>query len=240
MNQKTTTMATSTDPIACELLKRISLQNRRPQPAYLSEADAVSIQEYSRSVYADRYVLDTVNLYWPGRLNRNHMYDLFAVHLPHNDSGKTRIDMLNFVTENKARYKMDCHTVLKMHELNLDTWSQWVVCFENGVDELAIYAMSDMVQVHTTILTKSKPWTTLHPDLPIQDTFQMLEICAIKLVYLGDDQYGILRTRPSSCTNPILVHAPVFPTPSPVPALEAPSQRDLETADTLLAYEEST
>ena len=162
------------------------------------------------------------------------MYDLFSSYLPHGDSGKTRIDMLDFVTDNKACYLMDCHTVLKMHELNLDSWAQRVVCFDNGADELAIYALSDLVQVHTTILTQTKPWTTLHPDLPLQDTFQMLEICDIKLVYLGKDQYGILRKRPSSCVNPILVHAPVFPSPSPLPALEAPSQRDLETADILL------
>ena len=162
------------------------------------------------------------------------MYDLFSEYLPHGDGGKTRIDMLEFMTENKACYLMDCHTVLKMHELNLDTWAQRVVCFDNGADELAIYALSDLVQVHTTILTKTKPWTTLHPDLPLQDTFQMLEICDINLVFLGNDQYGILRKRPSSCVNPILVNAPVFPTPSPVTALETPSQRELETADTLL------
>ena len=227
-------MATSTDSIAVELLKSISLQNRRPQLAYLSESDAVSVQEYSRSVFAERYVLDTVNLYWPGRLNRHHVYDLFLEYLTHGDSGKTRIDMLDFVTKNESRYLMDCHTVLKMHELNLDTWAQHVVCFENGADELAIYALSDLVQVHTTILMKTKPWTTLHPDLQLQDTFQMLEICDVNLVFLGNDQYGVLRKRPSNCVNPILINAPVFPTPSPLTSLETPSQRELETADTLL------
>ena len=225
----TTNMASdASNSMATELVKAFSLQKRRPQPPYLSESDAVSTQDFSKSTFAEKYVLDIVNLYWPGHLNRNHVFDLFSEFLPHGDSGKIRCDMISFVSDNRARYSMDCHTVLKMHELNLNAWACRMTYFENPADELAIYALSDLVNVHTVILTRTKPWTTLHPDTNLKDTEQMLEICDVKLVYLGSNQYGRLRKRPTECQNPILTSIPVFPVP------EAPSDRELETADALL------
>ena len=218
----------ASNSMATELVKAFSLQKRRPQPTYLSESDAVSIQDFTKSTFAERYVLDIMNLYWPGYLNRNHVFDLFAEHLPHGDSGKTRCDMINFVSENRERYSIDCHTVLKMHELNLNSWACRMTYFENGANELAIYVLSDLVNVHTVILTRTKPWTTLHPDTQLKDVEQMLEICDVTLVYLGSSQFGRLRRRPTECQNPILTSAPVFPVP------EAPSDRELETVDALL------
>ena len=46
--------ATSTS-MTTELVKAFASQNQRPQPTYLSETDAVSVQDFSRSPYAERY-----------------------------------------------------------------------------------------------------------------------------------------------------------------------------------------
>ena len=51
--------------------------------------------------------------------------------------------------------------------------------------------MSDMCGVHTCVVTKSKPWTT------VANTFQgtdidVLKLCQVKLVYLGNHKYGKL------------------------------------------------
>ena len=70
-------------------------------PAYLSESDATSIDEFMKSKLATRYVLDTKNLYWPGRVNRSHVFDLFAEFMLHREGDKTRLDMINFVADNK-------------------------------------------------------------------------------------------------------------------------------------------
>ena len=184
--------------------------------------------DYSRSSFAERYVLDTVNLYWPGRVNRSHVYDVFVEHMPHQDGCKTHLDMINYVSENRDRYEVDCHIVLKMHELNLNTWACKMSYYENGADELAIHAMSDMANVHTMILTHSKPWTTLDSAVQCVDIYQMIELCQVKLVYLENNEFSRLRKRPQNCTNPLLVNLSVFPSP------ETPSACELETADTLL------
>ena len=123
---------------------------------------------------------------------------------------------------------MDCHIVLKMHEVNLATWACRMSYYENGADELAIHAMSEMANVHTVILTRSKPWTTLDSAVQCSNIFQLIDLCAVKLVYLGNNEFGRLCKRPENCTNPIVVNLPVFPTP------ELPNASDLETAETLL------
>ena len=141
--------------MAQELLE--CLQTCKRIPNYLSPTDAVSVLDYSRSAFASRYVLDTVNLYWPGQVNRTHVYDAFAEFMHHKDSCKTRLDMINFVEENKASYGIDCHIVLKMHETNLNAWACKMSYYENGSDELALHALSELAKIHTVVLTASKP-----------------------------------------------------------------------------------
>ena len=214
--------------ITQELMEAVASQTRRRLPAYISPSDAISVVDYSRSTFAERYVLDTVNTYWPGRVNRSHVYDVFAEYMPHRDGCKTRLDMINYVSDNKDRYAVDCHIVLKMHELNLTSWACRMSYYENGADELVIHALSELANVHTVILTRSKPWTTLDSAVQCVDIFQMIELCDVKLVYLGNNEFGRLCRRPQNCTNPLVVNLPVFPSP------EVPSTRKLETAESLL------
>ena len=139
-------MAANTISIAEELLQSISLHQMRAIPAYLSETDSVTTWDFAKSELSEKYVLDTENLYWPGTVNRSHVFDIFAEFLPHRDSGKTRLDMINFVSENKERYQLDGHVVLKMHETNLNAWACKMTYWENSADELALYALSDLTK----------------------------------------------------------------------------------------------
>ena len=75
-------MAASRNLIAEELLQSISLHQMRAIQAYLSESDGTTIEEFATSELATKYVLDTQNLYWPGTVNRSHVFDLFAEFLP--------------------------------------------------------------------------------------------------------------------------------------------------------------
>ena len=200
----------------------------RAHPAYISESDAVDIRDFISSELAERYVLDTINLYWPGKVNSNHVFEIFSDFLEHEDAGKTRCDMVDFVKANKERYFMDGHTVLKMHETNLDAWANSMIYSTDMADELAIYALSDFTKKHTVIITNTKPWTTVHPDVTIVDTYQLLDMCDVKLIFLGNRKFGRLRPRPKECNNPIVYNPPVFP------GSEPPSIRELETAESLL------
>ena len=59
----------------------------------------------------------------------------------------------------------------------------------NPADAMAIYTLSDQYSLHTRVVTRSKLWTTVLPDY--QGTEEdVLEISAIKLLYMGANRFG--------------------------------------------------
>ena len=57
--------------------------------------------------------------------------------------------MLNFVAANNQQYKWDCHVFFTMHIIYLDMWLKKMAYWGTKADELAIYALSDMLNVHS-------------------------------------------------------------------------------------------
>ena len=129
-----------------ELIKVINMPNIRPTPAYLSEEDAITVDMFMQSEYARDYMIDTRNIHWGGEVHHSHVFDIYAKFSPTRDPVKTRLDMIKFVTANLARYNWDAHLYLKMHGLNLESWVQKMMFWENGADALAIYSLSDMLE----------------------------------------------------------------------------------------------
>ena len=99
--------------------------------------------------------------------------------------------MLNFVAANNQWYKWDCHVFFTMHEIYLDTWLKKMAYWGTKVGELAIYALSDMLNVHSFIVTKNHPWTTIDPSVT-GTVLEILGVGPVKLVYLGDNRFGRL------------------------------------------------
>ena len=221
-------MAAGKNSIAEELLQSISLHQMCAIPAYLSESDATTIEEFARSELSTKYVLNTQNLYWPGMVNRSHVFDLFAEFLPHRDGGKTRLDMINFVSDNRERYVIDGHVVLKMHETNLNAWACKMTYWENSADELALYALSDLMKQHTVVITSTKPWSTVHPDVVLKDIHGLLNVYSVKLLYLGGNKFGRLHCKPQNYDTSVMLNLPVFP------GTETPCVWEMETACSLL------
>ena len=64
--------------------------------------------------------------------------------------------MLQHVAANNQHYKWDGHVFFTMHEIRLDTWHQKMSYWGTKADELAIYALSDMLQIHSFIVTQEQ------------------------------------------------------------------------------------
>ena len=124
-----------------------------------------------------------------------------------------------------------------MNELTLDQWVKKMTHFNNGGDALALYALSDLYGVHTTVITKSRPWTTVHGNYP-GSLEEVLQLSSVKLAYLGDDQYAVLWKKisphePSVCQRNFN-YTPMLLLQQP------PTQEELETAETLMNLHQST
>ena len=108
-------------------------------------------------------------------------------------------------------------------------------------DELAIYTLSDMLQIHSFIVTKNRPWTTVDASVHGTD-MEILHLCPVKLVYLGENRFGRpwrkLQRDPPVSTNQ--TNQPAFPDLMPSPIVSTPVPpiiEELETAETLLTMQ---
>ena len=184
-----------------------------------------------QSEYARHYMIDTSNIHWGGAVHQSQVFDIYATFSSTKDPVKVRLDMIQFVTANLPRYNWDAHLHLKMHDLNLESWIQKMMFWENCADALALYSLSDMLGIHTTVLMKSKPWITISGDYQ-GDVYDLLRISKVALVYLGQDRYARLwkKSAPSgnSYVGPNFNYAPMA-NPSAVP-----TDDDLNTAQALL------
>ena len=230
----------ATSSLSSELLAAIQVPNLQPIPAYLSESDSLTVAEFLQTHYAAYYKINVSNVHWGGEINTSHIFDIFCNFHLHKDSVKTWIDMITFVTSNYRRYSWDCDLFLRMNKLTLNDWVSKMSYWGNCGDALAIYTMSDMYGVHTCVVTKSKPWTT------VANTFQgtdidILKLCQVKLVYLGNHKYGKLIPKDffgqSSYVTPSFNVASMIQ-PLPPPPLPTPTVpmlvHELEMVNTLL------
>ena len=96
-----------------------------------------------------------------------------------------------FVAQNAERYMWDCYIYFKMHGVLLDKWVNKMTYWGSRADELSLYALSDMLNVHTFVVTGSKPWTTIHPSVTGTE-MEILDLCPMKLIHLGQYMFGKL------------------------------------------------
>ena len=101
----------------------------------------------------------------------------------------------------------------------------------NPADTLAIYTLCDQFGLHTSVITKSKLWTTITIDFNGNE-WDVLETSAIKLLYMGANRFGHIWKKAvpdqPSFYSPYFNYQPILPDNS------VPSTDDMETACTLV------
>ena len=136
---------------------------------------------------------------------------------------------------NRQKYDWNAHLYLSMNGMNLGLWLERMSFFDVGADALAIYALSDMLGLHTTILTMSKPWTTVSGEYggTVED---LLDVSSVNLVYLGQHRYARLWKKAvpdgSSYMGPNFNYPPMLELPKDTG--NTPSTEEMDTAQALL------
>ena len=208
----------------------------RPMPSYILEADTVSVEDFMTSRYARNYVLDTSNVHWGGEINANHIFDVFADYHTSRDSNKVRMGMLEYVTVNSQRYAWDCYTLLCMSGLSLGDWRAKMAFWANPADTMALYALSDQYGLYTSVITKSKLWTTVTADYQGTE-WDVLDISTIKLLYMGSNRFG--RIWKKAVADQPSFYGQNFNYQPMIPLSSVPSSIDVETACTLIQIGDS-
>ena len=192
-------MATASRSIAEELLGNIPMLNAFQLHAlvpYLSPEDATTIDNFKQSELAEDYYVETINLRYGKLENKNHLFDIFSKYCGYDDSTYTRLDILTFVAENTTRYEWNAHVLLKMHSTNLDGWVKTMTDCLNRGDELAIYALCDMLKRHAFVFTRTKPWTTVDASIGSLTVPELCMMCDVRLIYLGNNKFREIKCKP--------------------------------------------
>ena len=205
-------MTQSENSIAAELMQQINLIHLRPVPNYLAATDAISAAQFKQTPYASKYTLDCSNVYWGSTSNDSHVFDLFAEFTGAKDGTTTQLNMLQFVSKHNEHYKWDGHVFFRMHNLDIDTWVNYMTYWQTRADKLAIYSLCDMLQKHCFIITGTRPWMTVHPTVTGTE-MDILDICPVKLVHLRDYCFGRLLKKvvQTNSTDQYVETVPVFP-----------------------------
>ena len=192
-------MATASRSIAEELLGNIPMLNAFQLCAlvpYLSLEDATTIDDFEQSELVEDYFVETINLRFGKLENKNHLFDVFSKYCGYDDSTYTRLDMLTFVAENTTQYEWNAHVLLKMHGTNLDGWVKTMTDCLNTGDELAIYALCDILKRHAFVFTRTKPWTTVDGSIGSLTVPELCMMCDVRLIYLGNNKFSEIKCKP--------------------------------------------
>ena len=183
--------------LAAELVQAINMPSLTPVPAYISESDATSVEEFLQCKLAKDLVVDTSKIMWGSEVNNNHVFEMYNDFSVTKDSVKLRMEMLIFASENNTRYSNYCFPLLKMMGLDLASWMSTISHFGNSADTLCLYALSDMLGVHTCVITGNRPWTTVDPNFGgnLED---VLNLCHVNLLYLGEKKFARLWKKTSA------------------------------------------
>ena len=79
--------------------------------------------------------------------------------------------------------------------MNLETWVETIANESVYCDELGLMGLCYMYHWHCVVLTQNKLWSTVQADKPL-NLLDLLNICSVRLIYLGNLCFGVLTWRP--------------------------------------------
>ena len=118
-----------------------------------------------------------------------------------------------------------------MSGLSLSDWRAKMTFWANSADTMAIYALSIQYGLHTSVITRSKLWTMIHPDYDGTEN-DVLKISAIKLLYMGENRFR--RIWKKAVPDQPSFYGPNFNYMPMQPIVSVPSPDNVEMACTLV------
>ena len=151
------------------------------------------------------FALDTSLTFKNGKVNPDHVYELFGNFNGLSGRG-VHSHLLEYICKNIDFFDRRGSVCLPLRGLGLKSWVDNVEDSKVCCDELALLGLSAMYQRHTLVVTKNKFWSTIESNEPLSIIILMKK-CSVCLLYLGNMKFGTLRWQPR---NP----QPVQPKPS--------------------------
>ena len=179
--------------IAAELLHKMNPYKYKEYCAVINERESISVSFYRASKWVNYFALDTVLTFRNGKVNSDHVYEYFGSF--NGVSAKTvRKNLLAYVSGNIDFVTKRSTVCLSMRSMDMNTWIDNI---NDGkpCDELALLTLSAMYHRHSLVVTKNKTWCTIESPTPLS-LIQAMSACTVRLLYLGDLTFGVLKWKP--------------------------------------------
>ena len=186
--------ASSSSSLAAELLHKISPMPYKTYVAKINECDAVMPDNFKNSRWANYFTGDSSNVVKNGRANPNHVFDIFGSFSGHTGT-EVCVKLLENIAADMSFYEGRSTICLQMRSMNLETWVETIANELVYCDELGLMGLCYMYHRHCVVLTQNKLWSTVQADKPL-NLLDLLNICSVCLIYLGNLHFGVLTWRP--------------------------------------------
>ena len=139
-------------------------------------------------------LFDSSNIVKNGCANPNHVFDLFGS-FGGNTGTEVHVKLLEIIAADMPFFEMRSSVCLQMRLMNLETWVETITNELVYCDELALMGLCYMYHRHCVVLTQNTLWSTVQADKPL-NLLDLLNICSVHLIYLGNLHFGVLTWRP--------------------------------------------
>ena len=186
--------AGSSSSLAAELLHKISPMPYKTYVAKINECDAVMPENFKNSRQVNYFTIDSSNVVKSGCANPNHVFDIFGSFSGHTGT-EVNVKLLENIAANMSFYERRSAICLQMRSMNLETWVETITNELVYCDKLCLMGLCYMYHQHCVVLTQNKLWSTVQADKPL-NLLDLLNICSVCLIYLGNLHFGVLTWRP--------------------------------------------
>ena len=149
---------------------------------------------FKNSRWTNYFTVDSSNVVKNGCANPNHVLDTFGSFSGHTGT-EVRVKLLKNIAANMSFYERRSAVCLQMRSMNLETWVETIANELVYCDELGLMGLCYMYHRHCVVLTQNKLWSTVQADKPL-NLLDLLNICSVCLIYLGNLRFGVLTWRP--------------------------------------------
>ena len=199
---KTIKMAAEENPIARELLNIVSPYSYKDFVLHITANDHISYEEFKNHELNKEYWLDTRRSYLGTRLrNPDVLYEIFGS-FSEESASQVREDILTRILMEKEFYAKVCRFILGVRGCDIESWVDEMRSHHMFGDEITLYALSRTYNRHSTVILKTRIWTTMASDTAL-DLGVMLDNSHVLLLYIGCGVFGELKRRPFDSNTPL-------------------------------------
>ena len=212
-----------------ELMNMISQHNYVDIISQLTLRDVFPQRTYPLTPLSQIYWMDTRKCYQQKRKNPTQLLDIFGA-LSEEEPENIRSDMISRIKHECNYYEHVGHDHLKRIGLNIHQWLSLMESPSIFGDELMLFALARTFHRHVVVFTRNWCWSTIGSDKYISGD-RLLEICDMKLLYIGQHMFAELKPKPFiPITKPVVSSLPNYSHLKSAADNNVPSPIDLSTA----------